>query len=822
MSNQGWHVPWQRGMEEGEEPVSKPTISPGKRTLTMSLPAGAVAASAPVQMTIDPAAAHASRAEHAAITEQWMEAAVRPDLYRAPVQRKNADRAQESVLASPAGPVAADDGTADDGAVCEAPSVLQSSDPEVDGRPVSEVGADLRERARRYHELIPTMREGAESTKRMEEDWHEDLGLIGGLIDLFNDVEKTDPRRWDLVLVCWQTAERQFNEALVIQVSDETINTFGQRGEEAISSFEDAFQRTSRAREEYTRYLQGFQGSAQGVLTVTTIVRDVSFAAAVGIAVVVAAPVVFGATSTFATGTLGLSGTSATLFAGGTTALAMGGIGAGIEGGGQAAGALIVESSQLIADLMDENTTWEQAIDNFDWDMVAEQGWEGFKRGFVDGVLAYAGMGFERVLHSGAQVALNRVLGEAGGRMLAQILRRAMERAIAGGVSGGVIGALDAGIKTAMNGGSVGEVLQAVQDGFVLGAALGTALGAGSGALEGRGAARLTEQVDELQHLLRDDPEAFATRFNELMSTMTDEQRAAFRQELQGRRFVDAEHYGPAAEAYESGMSSMRPEHRYGQESFDDWSEAASFMDEHARSGEPLTVADVEAAHGRAARGLTDEAGRLRTVGTEDAPLLGAGGMGYRGAFSALSPEQIAILESNPHIRLRMRGMMDMALTPEQVAANFETAIISYPNADTVAAKMDDFFAWYGMNRGAGDPMAFAAEAQRRLVSIHPFADGNGRISRLVMDHALQSEGLPPALLRDPNIDYLVSPDAWAEEVRQGVMETYRTAARHAGLFDEAVRLGDVAAMAARWGAVLGLAGNSSEVIDRLYAGVCE
>jgi Fic family protein len=38
----------------------------------------------------------------------------------------------------------------------------------------------------------------------------------------------------------------------------------------------------------------------------------------------------------------------------------------------------------------------------------------------------------------------------------------------------------------------------------------------------------------------------------------------------------------------------------------------------------------------------------------------------------------------------------------------------------------------------------FAAEAHRKLVNIHPFTDGNGRISRLVMNTFLYQDKLFP------------------------------------------------------------------------------
>ncbi|MGK0359528.1 MAG: prophage maintenance system killer protein [Bradymonadia bacterium] len=701
------------------------------------------------------------------------------------------------------------------GQTCDAgPSTLMSADPDVDGRTVTEVGADVRERAGRYAEAIPRFRAISESTQRQEEAWYAEMGLIGGFIDLFNSADQTNPQRWDAVMVEWEEADGAFARALAITVSDDRINDFGQAGEEAMAEFDQALTLDQQRRDEFAAYLQGFQQSAQTVLTVTTIVRDISFAAAVGIAVVVAAPVVFTAAGAFATGTLGLGATGSTLFAGGATATSMGLIGSTIEGSGQAVGALVFEATDLLYDLMDENTTWEEAIDGFDWGLIADQGWEGVKRGFVDGVLAYAGMGFERVLHGGASVMLNRVLGEAGETMLATMLRHAMTRAMASGASGGVIGALDAGIKTAMAGGDIGAIGQAMQDGFVMGAVVGTVLGGAGGALEGRGIAQVRTEVDALEMLLRDDPAAFAQRFDELVEGMDDAQRAAFRQEVQGRRFVDDVHYQEAAGAHAAGESSVVPEHRYGETEFNDWDAASSQVSEHAQSANPLTSTDLEQAHATAARNVTDTAGSVRTQ-----DVIGAGGVGHQRMWTALTPQQLAILDSNPHITLLHRGVVDGALDEGQLARGMETAIIQYPPANEVGGKLDDFFVWYTRTAGTRDAVDFAAEAQRRLVSIHPFADGNGRVSRLVMDHALESQGLPPPLLRDPNLDYMVSPAVWSGEVRAGIMETYRTAARHVGLFNAALSVGRPAEIALRWGAILGLTSESpQQVSDRVYA----
>jgi prophage maintenance system killer protein len=59
---------------------------------------------------------------------------------------------------------------------------------------------------------------------------------------------------------------------------------------------------------------------------------------------------------------------------------------------------------------------------------------------------------------------------------------------------------------------------------------------------------------------------------------------------------------------------------------------------------------------------------------------------------------------------------------------------------------MDDFMKWYGAAEKVLHPVALAAHAYRRLVSIHPFQESNGRTSRMVMDWILQRSGYPPAL----------------------------------------------------------------------------
>ncbi|HEX9151349.1 MAG TPA: Fic family protein, partial [Flavobacterium sp.] len=58
-----------------------------------------------------------------------------------------------------------------------------------------------------------------------------------------------------------------------------------------------------------------------------------------------------------------------------------------------------------------------------------------------------------------------------------------------------------------------------------------------------------------------------------------------------------------------------------------------------------------------------------------------------------------------------------------------------------VPKEMEDFFIWFDTNKNSLHPIVLAAEVHERLVTIHPFLDGNGRISRLVMNLILLQHG---------------------------------------------------------------------------------
>ena len=78
----------------------------------------------------------------------------------------------------------------------------------------------------------------------------------------------------------------------------------------------------------------------------------------------------------------------------------------------------------------------------------------------------------------------------------------------------------------------------------------------------------------------------------------------------------------------------------------------------------------------------------------------------------------------------------------------------SYIAWQKVPGRLAEFCSWLNENRtelGSADPTCvylFSFEAHYRLVSIHPWADGNGRMSRLVMNLLQHEAGLVPSIVK--------------------------------------------------------------------------
>jgi excisionase family DNA binding protein len=79
------------------------------------------------------------------------------------------------------------------------------------------------------------------------------------------------------------------------------------------------------------------------------------------------------------------------------------------------------------------------------------------------------------------------------------------------------------------------------------------------------------------------------------------------------------------------------------------------------------------------------------------------------------------------------------------------------PNPAKIPQLMQNFMDWLG-NNNPDHVAKIASDAHYKLVTIHPFADGNGRVSRLLMNLILMQEGYPPAIIRkEDRLEYINS-----------------------------------------------------------------
>ncbi|WP_246469700.1 Fic family protein [Cohnella nanjingensis] len=76
-----------------------------------------------------------------------------------------------------------------------------------------------------------------------------------------------------------------------------------------------------------------------------------------------------------------------------------------------------------------------------------------------------------------------------------------------------------------------------------------------------------------------------------------------------------------------------------------------------------------------------------------------------------------------------------------------------YTPAIHVTSEMEALIQWYDGMRNAMHPIELAAVFHHKLTAIHPFNDGNGRVSRLAMNVILMKTGYPPAIIRNENRD---------------------------------------------------------------------
>lgn len=70
------------------------------------------------------------------------------------------------------------------------------------------------------------------------------------------------------------------------------------------------------------------------------------------------------------------------------------------------------------------------------------------------------------------------------------------------------------------------------------------------------------------------------------------------------------------------------------------------------------------------------------------------------------------------------------------------------PQPYSIAKQMEEVFEFYEKNKNILHPVILAADMHEKIVTIHPFIDGNGRTTRLIMNLVLLMNGFPIANIK--------------------------------------------------------------------------
>lgn len=133
------------------------------------------------------------------------------------------------------------------------------------------------------------------------------------------------------------------------------------------------------------------------------------------------------------------------------------------------------------------------------------------------------------------------------------------------------------------------------------------------------------------------------------------------------------------------------------------------------------------------------------------------------------TPITIDVLKTLSHLVMQNTGSTYKTALGDFSSADGDLRILnvtagvggkSYLSYQKVPAKLQEFCDWLNAQRARemslADRYNLSFEAHYRLVTIHPWADGNGRMARLIMNHIQFEFGLVPAkVLKEDKGDYI-------------------------------------------------------------------
>ncbi len=208
----------------------------------------------------------------------------------------------------------------------------------------------------------------------------------------------------------------------------------------------------------------------------------------------------------------------------------------------------------------------------------------------------------------------------------------------------------------------------------------------------------------------------------------------------------------------------------YGQEGFKNFAKADAILN-RIPQGKLAKRFDVA---------LLTEVNQVAFAEGGDSPLV-AFGKTLRNAFMPKAQSKAGQIRNYQSLHFDSKGLSVKEV--ENIQSHGATYIklpftragwIVYAKAKTVRPRLDALIekTKARLVDPAADPIETASDFVQKFIAIHPFADGNGRTARLVMDRILAEKGLLPPILKDTGNDIGLAKADFAKEVLHGVART--------------------------------------------------
>lgn len=96
---------------------------------------------------------------------------------------------------------------------------------------------------------------------------------------------------------------------------------------------------------------------------------------------------------------------------------------------------------------------------------------------------------------------------------------------------------------------------------------------------------------------------------------------------------------------------------------------------------------------------------------------------------------------------LSIHNLILRGIIPEEAGCYRKEQDITNDNSDispsplVISKEIEESFIWYEINKNRLHPIVLGAEIYERLLKIQPFANGNGKVSRLILNLILMQKG---------------------------------------------------------------------------------